>query len=137
EDDIPAPRSLRADIPPMLEQIIMRALDRDLSKRYGSAAAMRDELHQLLAMFARAGDRDALGEYVAALFDAERAEIAQVLSAAFSQPRAPQPLDALGAPSAPSAHEASVVGDAFESNDEATLELDGEQVREDLRRMAD
>ena len=27
--------------------------------------------------------------------------------------------------------------DAFEPNDEATLELDGEQVREDLRRMAD
>ncbi len=140
EDDIPAPRSLRADIPPMLEQIIMRALDRDLSKRYASAAMMRDELHQLLAMFARAGDRDALGEYVAALFDAERGEIAQVLSAAFSQPRLPQPTDAsgaLGAPDAPSAPEASVVSDAFEPNDEATLELDGEQVREDLRRMAD
>ena len=36
------PRSLRPDIPPALESAIVRALDRDMEKRFPTAAAMRE-----------------------------------------------------------------------------------------------
>jgi serine/threonine protein kinase len=38
----PLPRDLRRDIPPSLEAAIVRALDRDMEKRFATAAAMRE-----------------------------------------------------------------------------------------------
>ena len=44
EGKYPPPRNLRPDIPPALEAAIVRALDRDIEKRFPSAAAMRDAI---------------------------------------------------------------------------------------------
>ena len=38
------PRSLRPDIPPAIEAAIVRAIDRDIQKRFPSAAAMRNAI---------------------------------------------------------------------------------------------
>jgi eukaryotic-like serine/threonine-protein kinase len=43
----PAPRSLRGDLPPSLEAIVMRALARDPADRFPSAAALRDALEHV------------------------------------------------------------------------------------------
>ncbi len=39
DEPIPTPTSIRADYPPALEAIVMRALERDLDQRFGSARA--------------------------------------------------------------------------------------------------
>jgi serine/threonine-protein kinase len=44
EGKYPPPRSLRPDIPPAIEAAIVRAIDRDIQKRFPSAAAMRDAI---------------------------------------------------------------------------------------------
>jgi Serine/threonine protein kinase len=44
EGKYPPPRSLRPDMSPELEAAIVRALDRDIAKRFPSAAAMRDAI---------------------------------------------------------------------------------------------
>ncbi len=49
EGKYPTPRSLRPDMPPMLEAAIVRALDRNIDKRFPTAAAMRDAISAGLA----------------------------------------------------------------------------------------
>ncbi|HEY5282385.1 MAG TPA: serine/threonine-protein kinase [Polyangia bacterium] len=44
DGDYPPPRSLRPDIPLALEAAIVRALDRDIERRFPSAAAMREAI---------------------------------------------------------------------------------------------
>ena len=44
EGNYPPPRALRPDIPAPIEAAIVRALDRDIKKRFPSAAAMRDAI---------------------------------------------------------------------------------------------
>lgn len=79
EEEIKRPTELRPDLPMFLERCIMKALERDVTKRYRNAAAMRDDLVQLLAMMSRGAERDELGAYVASLFVQERKEIADTL----------------------------------------------------------
>jgi beta-lactam-binding protein with PASTA domain/predicted Ser/Thr protein kinase len=43
EDAVP-PRQINPDIPPAIEAVIMRAMDKDLSRRYVTADQMRDDL---------------------------------------------------------------------------------------------
>jgi tRNA A-37 threonylcarbamoyl transferase component Bud32/predicted RNA-binding Zn ribbon-like protein len=45
EGKFPPPRGLRPDIPPAIEAAIVRAIDRDIQKRFPSAAAMRDAIN--------------------------------------------------------------------------------------------
>ncbi len=42
--DPPAPRSINAEIPPQVEEIVLHAMERDPFKRYASAASMKVEL---------------------------------------------------------------------------------------------
>ena len=44
EGKYPPPHTLRPDIPPAIEAAIVRAIDRDIQKRFPSAAAMRDAI---------------------------------------------------------------------------------------------
>lgn len=79
EEEIKRPTELRPDLPMFLERCIMKALERDVTERYRNAAAMRDDLVQLLAMMSRGAERDELGAYVASLFVQERKGIADTL----------------------------------------------------------
>lgn len=79
EEPIHKPTSLRPDLPMFLERCILKALERDPRKRYRNAAAMRDDLLQLLAMMSKGSERDDLGAYVASLFVNEQKEIADIL----------------------------------------------------------
>lgn len=81
DDPIPLPRELKPEIPLFLEQIILRALERDPFRRYQSVVSMRSDLRQFLGMTTDAGGdiRRGLGAYVAGMFKDERADIAQTL----------------------------------------------------------
>jgi serine/threonine protein kinase len=46
--EIPTPSSVRPDVPPQLEQIVMRALSREVELRYSSAQEMGDDLRKFL-----------------------------------------------------------------------------------------
>lgn len=48
-DDVAPPSMRRPDLPPELEAILLRALQRDPAQRYATAAAMRDELEAWLS----------------------------------------------------------------------------------------
>ncbi len=85
KDVIISPRDLKPEIPPFLEQIIMRALERDADSRYQSVLSMRDDLRQFLGMTDEGPDlRSGLGGYVANMFKEERNEIAALLDEASS-----------------------------------------------------
>lgn len=79
EEPIHRPTELRPDLPIFLERCILRALERDPRKRYRNAAAMRDDLLQLLAMMSKGSERDELGQYVSSLFIDEQKHIANIL----------------------------------------------------------
>ena len=81
DDPIPLPRELKPEIPLFLEQIILRALERDPYKRYQSVLSMRSDLKQFLGMTTDSGGdlRRGLGAYIAGMFKDERQEIAQTL----------------------------------------------------------
>jgi serine/threonine-protein kinase len=93
EEPIQPPRELRPEIPQFLEDVILRALDRDPFERYQSAGRMRDDLLKFLNMTSEGADlRRGLGVYVSGMFKKERNEIAQALQAA-PQPSDARPLD--------------------------------------------
>jgi len=48
---VPPPSSIRPEIPPALDAIVARALERERDRRYPTAEAMADELEQLLRQF--------------------------------------------------------------------------------------
>jgi WD40 repeat protein/serine/threonine protein kinase/Flp pilus assembly protein TadD len=47
-DDPPRPRALNPDVPRDLETIVLKAIDRDLSRRYSSAAALAEDLRRFV-----------------------------------------------------------------------------------------
>ncbi|MFI5290037.1 MAG: serine/threonine-protein kinase, partial [Polyangia bacterium] len=73
EDEIPPVRSIDPSVPPELERIVMRALERPLAKRYGSALEMRADLEALIRAERWEADAMALGHYLHQLF-AEKIE---------------------------------------------------------------
>jgi serine/threonine protein kinase len=80
EEEIPLPRTLRPEITPFLENVIMKALDRDPLQRYKTAGDMRDDLNKFLDMVSEQQDiRKGLGTYVAAMFRDERQAVANTL----------------------------------------------------------
>lgn len=83
EEEITPPRELKPEVPQFLEGVIMKALARDPAKRYQTATLFRQDLLRYLDLTTEGGDlRKTLGAYVAAMFEQERAEIAQALQAA-------------------------------------------------------
>ncbi|MES1157514.1 MAG: serine/threonine-protein kinase [Haliangium ochraceum] len=48
ERPIPAPSTLRADVPPELDRIVLKALERDPDQRYAPGPTMADELEQVV-----------------------------------------------------------------------------------------
>lgn len=117
EEPIQKPTELRPELPMFLERCILKALERDPRKRYRNAAAMRDDLLQLLAMMSKGSERDELGEYVASLFVDERKAVAEVLR------QANQGVLELGKGGEPAAEKRR----DFAPFDEQTMELDADE----------
>ncbi|MBN1208193.1 MAG: serine/threonine protein kinase [Myxococcaceae bacterium] len=72
---IPAPSSVRPEIPPALDRIIAKALERRREDRYASAAEMRTDLEEFLRGTASAPGTSQLAQYMQGLFgpsDVER-----------------------------------------------------------------
>jgi serine/threonine-protein kinase len=92
EEPIAAPSEFDPEFPEPLEAIILKSLERDPDARYQNAAQMRDDLLQILSTRTNGRARHQLGEYVAELFAAERADIAQTVRKASQGSLAPKPL---------------------------------------------
>ena len=69
---IPVPSSLRPDVPPELDAIILKAMERDLEARYQTAAELADALSGFLVSRGYVRSDRALAAYMAGLFDADR-----------------------------------------------------------------
>lgn len=68
EEPIPRLRSVRPDVPPELDEICARALERDLERRFPSAQAMQAALEACIRKHAWEADSISLQRYVRELF---------------------------------------------------------------------
>jgi serine/threonine-protein kinase len=78
------PSKLQSDVPPFIDQIIMRGLAQDPVDRYANAEALRDELQRALTQVAAKTSQTTLATLMAALFkveaEEERALVARALT---------------------------------------------------------
>ncbi|MGM0556070.1 MAG: serine/threonine-protein kinase [Myxococcota bacterium] len=82
EEEITLPSAFDDEFPQFLENVIMKSLEREPNLRYQTAAQMRDDLLQFLAMNSHGRVRHELGEYVSEMFQEERQDIARTVSMA-------------------------------------------------------
>jgi len=68
EDPIPRPSQARSDLPPALERILMRALEREPERRFATAQAMQLELEGFLTSHGQVGWKLSLARYMRELF---------------------------------------------------------------------
>jgi serine/threonine protein kinase len=66
------PSTLRAELPPELDAIVLKAMERDLSLRYQSAAEFADALSAFLVARGYVRSERALADYMAGLFEPAR-----------------------------------------------------------------
>jgi len=105
QEQIPAPRDVRPDVPERLDAICRRALAQDPEQRYPSAAALRDDLEAFVATLPEKTSRRALGDIVSSLFAEQRAEVRRVIEAELG--RATEDTSSKPLPKLPFAHESS------------------------------
>ncbi|MEO6951799.1 MAG: serine/threonine-protein kinase [Polyangia bacterium] len=65
---VPRPRDVRPDLPEALERIILKALEVDRERRYGSARELRRDLYDFLAHDGHAAGKRELAEYLREIF---------------------------------------------------------------------
>jgi serine/threonine-protein kinase len=82
EGPIASVRELRPDVPERLEQIVERALTRDIDLRYQTAAAMGDDLAAFLVSRGYVRSERVLAEFMSGLFDAERRDAKMTIARA-------------------------------------------------------
>jgi serine/threonine-protein kinase len=63
-EPIPAPSTVNPEVPPELDRIVLRALERDREARYPTAQAMRDDLEAFLRDKGWAADAGALERFI-------------------------------------------------------------------------
>jgi serine/threonine-protein kinase len=86
---IPLPSAARPELPPELDEIVGRALERDPSRRYATADALARDLRAFLTRQAADGGEPSLAQYLRELFGEERAE--EVLNLAVAAAPPPRP----------------------------------------------
>lgn len=69
---IPVPSSIRPQVPPALDAIILKAMERDLDARYQSAAELADALAGFLVSQQYVRSERALADFMSGLFEADR-----------------------------------------------------------------
>lgn len=74
EQPIPPPSAHRPDVPPALDRIVMKALERRREDRYASAAEMRADLEELLRGTASIPGVSQLAQYMQGVFGATEVE---------------------------------------------------------------
>jgi serine/threonine-protein kinase len=74
-DTFEAPSTVRAEIGPDLDAIVMKALAKDPSERYQTAQEMREALEKLLVARGRLVRHEEVGSFVTSMFDQERTAI--------------------------------------------------------------
>ena len=92
EGKIYAPSSFKADIPEAVEQILMRALEKDRDKRYQSAWEMQFDIDQFLSSYEFTPSNIHLSNFIKQLFSDELEAEKKALMKALA-PVEPQPLD--------------------------------------------
>jgi hypothetical protein len=81
----PAPRELRADVPLALEEIILKALERDVSRRYQTAGELAGALDGFISAQASGAIATGLAEFMLRLFGPEHIRAKQVRAQASAQ----------------------------------------------------
>ncbi|MDC0676288.1 bifunctional serine/threonine-protein kinase/ABC transporter substrate-binding protein [Sorangium atrum] len=84
-DEIPRPSLLRPDIPPALDAIVARALDRDPAKRFATAQEMRAALEDYLRAAGEDVGSDEIGASMLAVFAERRASMQRQVKAYLDQ----------------------------------------------------
>lgn len=79
--DIPPPRSIRPDVAPELEAIILRALAYQKEDRYRTAGELQAELERVLDRWGQRAPQREAGRLVAQHFDEERTQIRALIDA--------------------------------------------------------
>ncbi len=93
--ELPIPRPSRANprVPPQLDQIVMRALERDPARRWQSAAALRDALRDVIAQPGSAFDNRQVTNWVEWVFTQRTGgKEASAIEDMFATPVAPIPV---------------------------------------------
>jgi len=86
--DAPPPSTRRADYPPALEAIVLKALARERGRRYPSALALQLDLEDFAAGAGLATSHARLGRYLRVLLPARAAESVDALTVGHDAPRA-------------------------------------------------
>jgi eukaryotic-like serine/threonine-protein kinase len=68
EHEIPRPSSINNDVIPDLDPIVMRALDRDLARRYPRAKDLAQDLEEVLRLHGYGGRNDRIAKYMQTTF---------------------------------------------------------------------
>ena len=74
EDPITRPKALRPDVPEVLDNVVMAALERDPARRPPTALAIREELEAFLAAGSYVSQAHQLAEFMKQLFGADRTQ---------------------------------------------------------------
>lgn len=102
-EPIPRPGDVRENYPRFLERVVMKALERDRSRRYADCNELRDELQKFLKVNALKADRAQLRAWMTQLFTAEKAAFEALIRNARALPPLPAEPSMPGHPSAPHA----------------------------------
>ncbi len=99
--EVPAPSSLNGEVPPDLDAILLRGLERDLDRRYPDMATLERDLRNFIFRNARGLDEVAVGPYLQDLFadELDRGTSTQVPST--SPPQATRTPEPAAAPQTP------------------------------------
>ncbi len=74
QQPIPPPSAFRPDVPPALDRIVMRALEKELDRRYPDAGALRADLEVFLSSTGSAPGMSQLSQFMQSLFGREQAQ---------------------------------------------------------------
>jgi serine/threonine protein kinase len=87
------PSKLNSLVPPMLEEICVRCLERDPDKRYRTAGDLREALEGYLLSTGRPLGPPQLGQFMKILFPADKDPVRQHINALIDAGSAPEPLE--------------------------------------------
>lgn len=91
---IPSLSGLRADVPPELDALVQRMLERDRSARIASGAEVANQLDAIAHQYGLEATRESLAELMRSLFSAQETRLPTAETAEPSEPRTPSALAA-------------------------------------------